>query len=216
MREEGEGEGEGGPVRKKVAKVTWEWEEDGGKWSQFSADHSRLLSEALANGESVVTFQVAKTVKMKICFDMMTQSNVKTGWQRNVRCTPLRPGSSDSQTAWEWENDCGKWAWFPPAHQRLLEACESCQVGSVTVETTPGKRSRVDLGSMNHEAADGKEFGVRRSFLAGQLKLLPTSHHIPFPLYAHFLLCSLSLPPLPPPFLFLSQFGNGRMRMDSG
>ncbi|CAI8050123.1 Poly [ADP-ribose] polymerase 2 [Geodia barretti] len=163
-------EGEAGPAKKKAKVppgVTWEWEGDGGKWSQFSANHSRLLSEALINGDSDVSVQVAQSVKMKIRFDSMTQTNVGTGWQRNVRCaSPSQSGSPDTQTVWEWENDRGEWAWFPPAHQRLLHACKACHVDAVSVETTARKRSRVDLGSMTHEMGRGKKFGVRCSSLA--------------------------------------------------
>lgn len=166
------GEGEGEPTRKKAkvpSAVTWEWEGDGGKWSPFSADHSQSLSEALISGDSDVTVQVAESVKMKIRFDSMTQTNVKTGWQRNVRCAPSsRSDSTDTQTVWEWENDRGEWAGFSQPHQRLLQACKVCQVDSVSVETTPGKRTRVDLGSMEHVMGRGKKLGVRCSPVAGQ------------------------------------------------
>jgi hypothetical protein len=180
--------------------VTWEWEGDGGKWSQFSADHSRLLSEALINGDSDVSVQVAQSVKMKIRFDSMTQTNVGTGWQRNVHCaSSSQSGSPDTQTVWEWENDRGVWAWFPPAHQRLLHACKACQVDTVSVETRAGKQSRVDLGSMTHEMGRGKKFGVRCSSLAGQWTMCIL-------LYTVYTtnIYSIILQILPPHFCFLS------------
>ena len=156
------GEGESGRV---VPGVIWEWEGDEGNWSQYSEDHSRLLSKGLIDKDDDVIIKVSDSVKLKVKFDSMTQTNVKTGWQRVVRCTSSK---SDSRTVWEWENEDGEWVWFSPGHQRLLQACLACQVGSVSVETSSGKRSRVDFGSMERELDDGKRFGVRCTSLAGQ------------------------------------------------
>ena len=181
--------------------MVWEWEEDGGKWSPFSADHSQLLSEALIAGDSDTTVQVAPSVKMKIRFDAMTQTNTKTGWQRNIRCVDTSSAAPDTHTVWEWENDSGEWAWFPTqAHQRLLTACKVCQVDSVSVETAPRKQTKVDLTSMNHEMGRGKKFGVRCSSLAGQWTSTtypPTTLIIFLTHVTHFLLSFLIAPRLP-------------------
>ena len=166
---------EGGP-KKKMSKVTsgviWEWEGDGGKWTPFSNDHSRILCEALTNGDEDVTLQVSTGVKMRIRFDAMTQTNVRTGWQRNIRCvspptSSPSPPSSGTHNVWEWQSDDGTWTTYSPAKQRLLHACRLCSVEDVKIEALPGKMSSVDLKAMTHEMGGGKKMGVRCSSLAG-------------------------------------------------
>ena len=156
--------------------VRWEWEGDGGKWSQYSSEHSQSLSDALISGCSDVTLQVSEHVKLKIDFDSMTQRNVKTGWQRSVRCADSNSSSPKTESVWEWENESGEWVWFSPGHQRLLDACVACKVATVSVELSSGKQSTVDLKLMKHEMPDGKKLGTRCTSLAGQRAVILCIH----------------------------------------
>lgn len=151
--------------------VVWEWEGDDGTWNAFSEEHCKLLCEGLMNGDSTVPIQVSQTVKMNIRFDAMTQTNTRTGWQRNIRCVPSVSStpSSGTHSVWEWENDVGEWTSFSPVNQRLLHACKLCNVEAVSVEIMPRKQSKVDLKSMKHEMTDGKRLGIRCNPLAGEL-----------------------------------------------
>ena len=164
---------EGGPGKKnfKAAPgVTWEWEGDGGQWTAFSVEHSKTLSESLMNGEGDITLQVSKTIKMKICFEAMTQTNVRTGWQRNIRCVPpsVTPGpSGGAQHGWEWENDGGEWTAFSPATHRFLTACQLCGLERVSLQLIPGNSNTVDLKAMKCETGDGKTLGIRFTPLPG-------------------------------------------------
>ncbi len=99
-----------------------------------------------------MTLQVTKTVKMRVRFETMTQMNVGTGWQRNVRCRPS-PLSGTSEVGGVWEyHDSAKdvWVVFPEAVQRRLGACHLCGVGGVRVERCPGQWSQVDLKALKH------------------------------------------------------------------
>ena len=168
------GESEGGPKTEgsevgPSGVVVWEWEGDGGKWSAYSAEHCKLLSDGLSEGEGSVTLQVSATVKMRVRFDGMSQTNVSTGWQRNVRCIPT--SSSDppgAATVWEWLSEDGEWVIFSTANQRLLTACKLCSVESISIEMTPGNQNTIDLKAMKYEmGSGGKKLGVRCGPRAG-------------------------------------------------
>ena len=101
------------------------------------------LSGALLKGDGDVTIQVATNVKLKIRFATMTQMNVSTGWQRNVRCVPSR-GSREEKGKWEWQDEHGSWNAYPPPVQRLLRACELCGVEGAEIEAH-GRKYKVDI-----------------------------------------------------------------------
>ena len=117
-----------------------------------------------------MTLKVTTSVKMKVRFEAMTQTNVGTGWQRNVRCVKASSSSTSSknQSVWEWERDDGNWAAYSPVQQRLLNACKLCEVESVKIEAAPGKWSTVDLKAMKQESEVGdRVWDIRCSQLAG-------------------------------------------------
>lgn len=91
--------------------VKWEWLGDGGKWTPYSDTLSDKLTDSFTSGANEVTMSVSHGVKMKIKFKNMTQSNVSTGWPRDVRCVPLQEGGSSGHyqsSVWEWEEG-GVW-----------------------------------------------------------------------------------------------------------
>jgi len=81
---------------------------------------------------------VAPSVKLKVLLNSMTQMNVDSGWQRNVRCFSSKP------TSWEWENENGEWKLYPDALQRLLGACSECGVSERVIEAA-GRQYKVDF-----------------------------------------------------------------------
>lgn len=161
-------EGSEEKLQKVAPGVIWEWEGDGGIWSSYSAKHCQALSNALVKDEKEVTLQVTSEVKMKIRFDAMTQTNVATGWQRNVRCT-LAPSTSSPgvQSVWEWEDSGGEWTAYSPPTQRLLHACRLCASDSVEIEVVPGKMCTVDLKALKQKMEGGKRGNVRCKPMAG-------------------------------------------------
>lgn len=125
-------------VEEGTKKVIWEWEGDGGKWTQYDDQDSTKLTKALSNGEDNVTLQVGPTVKLNVRYTSMTQMNVGTGWQRDVRCRSSEHGE------WEWQDEHGTWKPYSPSVQRLLVACAQCGVGERLLEAA-GRRYKVDL-----------------------------------------------------------------------
>ena len=116
------------------------------------------MTTALLKGDRDVIIQVATSVKLKVRFGSMTQVNVATGWQRNVRCVPSR-GSREDKKKWEWQDEHGKWNAYSPAVQRLLRACELCGTELVEIEAQ-GRKYSVDL---ENKKQVNSETGVERT-----------------------------------------------------
>lgn len=102
----------------------------------------------------VFTVQVTPAVKLSIKFSEMTQSNMSTGWRRDIRCTSIGPSPSTGPSpsagpspghCWEWEDEHGKWNAYSPQVQRLLEACQLCVVKQCEM-VAMGRGYRVELG----------------------------------------------------------------------
>ena len=122
--------------------LDWEWENDKGVWTKYKQEHSDDLTKALSHGENSVVLQVTPAVQLNIRFSSMTQMNVSTGWQRDIRCT-LKGAGCDR---WEWQDENGKWNAYSPTIQRLLVACELCGCSEQEVEAA-GRKYHVDLVS---------------------------------------------------------------------
>lgn len=98
----------------------------------------------------------------------MTQTNMTTNWQRNVRCTSntdttnatdstdITNNTTDTTNTtniadtsgggkWEWKDEHGKWTLYPPGVCRLLDACRICGVEEWEI-TAGGRMYRVELG----------------------------------------------------------------------
>lgn len=116
-----------------------------------------------------MTLQVTKTVKMRVRFETMTQMNVGTGWQRNVRCVPSASSTCKVGGAWEYHDGTRDvWTVFPEPVQRHLGACHSCGVDEVKVERAPGQCCKVDLKALRcTDETSGKTDKVRHSELVG-------------------------------------------------
>ena len=132
--------------------MVWEWEGDGGKWNKYDASLSQELADALLKGDDDISLQVASGVKMKVRFSSMTQMNVRTGWQRNVRCV-LASGSGGSAGVWEWQDENEKWNTYSPTIQRLLEACDLCGVEKREFEAA-GRNYRINLSNKKQVNVD--------------------------------------------------------------
>lgn len=140
--------------------VTWQWEGDGGKWTNYESSLGQQLTTALLKGDQDAVFQVAPSVKLKVRFTTMTQMNVSTGWQRNIRCVPSR-GSREEKGKWEWQDEHGKWNAYPPAVQRLLRGCGLCGVEGVEMEIH-GRKYKVDIENKKQVNTDtGVERKIR-------------------------------------------------------
>ena len=148
--------------------MVWEWEDDGGRWNQYAPGHSQSLTSALIKGDTDVTLQVAPSVKMRVRFDAMTQMNVSTGWQRNVRCLP--PSGSLTTGVWEFHDvSRDHWTAYSPSTQRHLEACLHCGSENTRVETTSGQWFKVDVKARKQVSEEtGESSKVRRSDATGK------------------------------------------------
>ncbi len=118
--------------------ICWEWEGDKGQWTSYDHSHAAEITKALTGGEDNVTLQVASTVKLNISLSSMTQTNVATGWQRNVRCHSSGCGQ------WEWQNEHGVWNAYSPSLQQLLVACTECGVSEREIKCG-GRSYKLDL-----------------------------------------------------------------------
>ena len=85
----------------------------------------------------------------------MSQVNLSTGKERNIRCVPWPSSLSDQ---WEWQDEHRKWNLYPPVIQRLLGACHLCGVDQWEVEAL-GKKYNVEL---ENKVQINVETGVKR------------------------------------------------------
>ena len=87
-------------------------------------------------GDEEVIVKVAPGIKMRVRFAVMTQTNVSTGWQREVRC-----GRCDPAGVWERQLSDGSWTGFNGSACKLLTAARVCGMDKVTV--TEGSNTMV-------------------------------------------------------------------------
>ena len=81
----------------------WEYREDNGSYTRYSAEHSALLEAAATEGRDMLELrssQAAYTVMIDYGKGGVTQINNTTGSTREVRCLPpLRPAASPAAVA---------------------------------------------------------------------------------------------------------------------
>lgn len=120
----------------------WEWLGDDGRWIRYSVAHTHKLTAAMEKGEEEVVVRVAPGVKMAVRFASMTQTNMSTGWQRDIRCT--LDESAGAIGKWERQLSDGKWAGFGESASRQLTAARLCEMEKVIVEVG-SKKCTVDM-----------------------------------------------------------------------
>lgn len=72
--------------------AAWEWEAGKGKWKRHTAEQNKILSEAFGSGTPSVNIDDGKAI-FSIQFEKMVQRNMKTGWEKRIRCVSLLDGS---------------------------------------------------------------------------------------------------------------------------
>lgn len=79
----------------------WQWEADGGKWTDFSDDHQQELSDGLTSSQASIVLTIPNTtpaVKMRVLYSRMVQANDRTGYERSIRCLdPSCHGNSNQR-----------------------------------------------------------------------------------------------------------------------
>lgn len=126
----------------------WAWLNDSDQWIKYSAEHSSQITAALKAGEEDVVVEVAPRIKMRVRFAVMTQCNVSTGYQREVRC-----GDATSTGVWERQQEDGSWTPFNETMSRLLTAARVCGLDEITATEASDKI----LVNMVDLVTDGKE-----------------------------------------------------------
>ena len=148
--------GSAAKLAKTSPDVAWEWKGDGGQWNTYAPEHSQEITDALVREDKEVTLKLSSGVQLKLRFSTMTQMNVSTGWQRDIRC--LDTTGTSGEGVWEWKDENGVWNGYSSQTQRLLEACQLCGVGKTSVEAA-GRQYDIDLKAMTQV---NEESGVER------------------------------------------------------
>ncbi|KAK7475539.1 hypothetical protein BaRGS_00033228, partial [Batillaria attramentaria] len=150
------GEGDG-PAAKKTRggaaeaevdgrQVRWEWEADGGKWTQYDSSINTELANAYTKKKDQISVDVAPKVTMLLQPLKMVQKNKKTGYERRLRMAILDPGDSEYYV-WQWEDEKGKWNPYSAAVSLELEEARETKKGSVSFEACH-RSYDVDLAKM--------------------------------------------------------------------
>ena len=64
--------------------TTWQWEDDGHVWKDFSADIAKEIQEAFKKQMKKTKIEI-NGIKFDIIFERMVQRNAKTFWERRMR-----------------------------------------------------------------------------------------------------------------------------------
>ncbi|KXJ26925.1 hypothetical protein AC249_AIPGENE16430 [Exaiptasia diaphana] len=67
---------------------TWEYESGKDKWIQYTCDQNKELSGAFKDGKGSIEITQNKST-IVVIFDRMVQRNVKSGFEKRVRCLSL-------------------------------------------------------------------------------------------------------------------------------
>ena len=100
---------------KGTVSTQWENGTGNGKWNKFPLEKSNMITEALRSGQKSVTIEDKKAT-VSIQFDTMVQRNVKTGWEKQVRCVSSAGGYDPNEC--EYHNIPGLIIW-PASNSRL-------------------------------------------------------------------------------------------------
>ncbi|XP_071091568.1 poly [ADP-ribose] polymerase 2-like [Haliotis cracherodii] len=103
--------------------VRWEWEGDGGKWTQYGDNLNISVTNAFNSKKKEYQYKVSSSVTLIAQFGKMVQKNKKTGWERRIRLT-MKDADSDDFYVWQWENEHGKWNPYPADTSLLLEQAQ--------------------------------------------------------------------------------------------
>ncbi|XP_065064179.1 poly [ADP-ribose] polymerase 2-like [Rhopilema esculentum] len=111
-------------LKKKIKKedldkeLIWEWEDDGNRWTTYSDDLCKEISENFKEGKLKAPF-VNNGTKFEAIFSRMVQRNKLSCWERQIR---LKPNSETNFVNWQWQDEKGKWCLYDQPVQRLIYA----------------------------------------------------------------------------------------------
>ena len=135
--------------------ICWEWEADGSLWTAFTGDHNTAVNDAFINDSPHVDLHISRGTKVRVAFSSMIQINLKTGWQRDVRCVS-QSSSYEYSDFWQWQpNGKTSWEMHPSAVGRLIEAAQVVGKPSQTI-SLQGSLHEVDLLGMTQKPCDGR------------------------------------------------------------
>ncbi|XP_043914187.1 poly [ADP-ribose] polymerase 2 isoform X2 [Protopterus annectens] len=124
--------------------LRWEWENDEGAWSVYSAELNKEISEAFRSSQASLTLSLNPNTKIQVDLKKLTQKNLQTGFERRVRL-----GIEDRGICyvWEWEGDDANWVAYSAEATVALETAQ--RNDEKTVSLTFGKTQyTLDLGKM--------------------------------------------------------------------
>lgn len=86
--------------------LAFEWLDDSNAWIAYDEDLQKELVGAAVNGKSSskIKLPTGRNNYAEVNFDSMVQKNVKTKWERVIRCC-IHDSSDSSWNSWEWENE---------------------------------------------------------------------------------------------------------------
>ncbi|KAK7114291.1 hypothetical protein V1264_000374 [Littorina saxatilis] len=113
--------------------VRWEWEGDGGKWMQYSKEHSLALTDALSKGKNQINIPVAPKVTMLLQLKDMVQKNKKTGFERRLRMA-IKDSKDDEFYIWQWQDEKGRLNPYSATISLELEDAVESNTPTVTFE----------------------------------------------------------------------------------
>ena len=65
--------------------MIWEYEGDKSKWTKYSDDQLRSISDAFKDGKTEVSINDGKA-DVTVIFSRMVQRNQKSSWEKRIRC----------------------------------------------------------------------------------------------------------------------------------
>uniref|UniRef100_A0A7M6DS52 WWE domain-containing protein n=1 Tax=Clytia hemisphaerica TaxID=252671 RepID=A0A7M6DS52_9CNID len=106
---------------KQQESVTWQWEDDGHVWTDFSTDIAKKIQEAF-EGKMKKTKIEINDIKFDIIFERMVQRNAKTFWERKMRVVTSENDDGGVSGNYEYEEKKGSWKKYNDGVQRLIHA----------------------------------------------------------------------------------------------
>ncbi|XP_041376216.1 poly [ADP-ribose] polymerase 2-like [Gigantopelta aegis] len=125
----------------------WEWEGDGGQWTQFPHKWKLAITKAYNEDKNDFEFSVGRGVRLAVVFSKMLQKNKKTGFSRRVRFCVQSNKATDFY-AWQWKDESGKWSPYSPKITEDLELAHSKDPSTDLEFDVGGTTYRIDFSAM--------------------------------------------------------------------